>query len=363
MYQSHAPRLPVSIQAENAKVNLPNNLRIFMTDLNAQAKLTAPQFQDIVAAANRLHGKAVHTPLLQSDALNALVGRQVFIKPETLQIAGSFKFRGAYNRLSQLNDAQRKAGVVAWSSGNHAQGVAAAAARLNIPATIVMPADAPVIKRDNTIALGAKVVAYDRLTQSREAISYQIAEETGAVVVPSFDDPDIIAGQGTCGFEIANQISALGAPLDALFVCCGGGGLIAGTAIAMRELSPSTQIYSVEPAGYDDHARSLKSGARERADTSHVSICDALLAPMPGELTWSINHHLLAGGLVVSDDEVCAAVVYAYNNLKLVVEPGGAVALAALLAGHIPAEHRRIGIVLSGGNVDPELFSSIISAR
>jgi threonine dehydratase len=346
--------------AEILKVNLPKTLRTLMTDLNVQAKLAAPQFQDIVAAANRLRGTAVHTPLLQSDALNALTGREVFIKPETLQIAGSFKFRGAYNRLSQLNDIERKAGVVAWSSGNHAQGVAAAAARLNIPATIVMPADAPIIKRDNTIALGAKVVGYDRLTESREAISYRIAEETGAVVVPSFDDPDIIAGQGTCGLEIANQIGALGAPLDALFVCCGGGGLIAGCAIAIRELSPVTQIYSVEPEGYDDHARSLKSGSRERADTNHVSICDALLAPMPGELTWSINHRHLAGGLVVSDDEVRAAVAYAFNSLKLVVEPGGAVALAALLAGHIPAEHRRIGIVLSGGNVDPDLFSSII---
>ena len=320
-------------------------------------------FTDILHAADRIKGRAARTPLLESAALNAATGARVFIKPECLQRSGSFKFRGAFNRLALLDDAERRAGVVAWSSGNHAQGIAAAAQILGVPATIVMPKDAPRVKRDKTRAYGADIVYYDRYTESREEIGAALAKERGAVLVPSYDDPAIIAGQGTCGLEIGEQAKALGASLDLLLVCCGGGGLIAGTAIAMESISPDTRIYSVEPEGLDDHARSLISGRRERIAPGATSICDALLAPEPGALTFPINKRLLSGGLVVDDREVEAAMRCAYSELKLVVEPGGAVALAALLAGKLPIAGKSVSVVLSGGNVDPALYCEILSAK
>ena len=316
---------------------------------------------DIEAAAQRIAPHHVMTPLLESPALNAAAGGRVLIKPETLQRSGSFKFRGACNRLLQLSEAERRVGVVAFSSGNHAQGVAAAAQLLGIPATIVMPRDAPAVKTEKTLRYGAEIVAYDRYSEDRETIAATLAQERGAVLVPSYDDPHIIAGQGTCGLEITKQAQALSVTLDTVLVCCGGGGLIAGSAIAIKAHVPQANIYAVEPAGFDDHCRSLKSGQRETNPPDARSICDAILSPTPGALTFPINRSLLAGGLVVTDAEVKAAMRFAYSELKLVVEPGGAVALAAALTGKVDLEGRNAAIVLSGGNVDPDQFASILT--
>lgn len=318
--------------------------------------------EDIREAAGRIAKEAVLPPLLSSPALDAEVGATVLLKAETLQRSGSFKFRGAYNRLSMLTPEERRAGVVAWSSGNHAQGVAAAARIVGAQATIVMPSDAPAIKVENTRNYGAEVVFYDRYTQSREQISFALAQDRGAVVVPSFDDPFIIAGQGTVGLEIAEQAAAAGHSLDAFLCCCGGGGLIAGSATALNALSPQTRMYSVEPQAFNDTARSLAAGTRLSNPPDARSICDALLTPQPGELTFPINMSLLAGGLSVTDDDVRHAMSYAFRVLKLVVEPGGVVALAALLAGKIDLRGQTVAVVLSGGNVDPALFADVLSA-
>ena len=320
-----------------------------------------PDFDDVRAAAARLAGHARRTPLLGATPLDELTGGRILLKLETLQHMGSFKFRGAYNRLAQLDAAQRRAGVVAFSSGNHAQGVACAARLLGVPATIVMPADAPRVKMRNTLALGAEVVTYDRLRESREQIAAGLANERGAVLVPSFDDPDIIAGQGTVGLEIAEQAAELGLALDDVIVCTSGGGLVAGTALAIRALSPATRVWTAEPEGHDDHRRSLASGRRESNAPGTRSICDALLAPEPGVLTFEINRRLLAGGVAVGDAEVKAAIAYAARTLKLVVEPGGAVALASVLAGRIESAGRTIAVVLSGGNIDDELLREVLA--
>ncbi len=327
------------------------------------ASPAAPGFADIEAAAARLAGWAVETPLLNPPVLDRKLGGRVLLKAETLQRTGSFKFRGAFNRISQIPEADRAAGVVAYSSGNHAQGVAAAAALLGVPATIVMPADAPAIKVANTRGYGAEVVLYDRFTENREALGAALAAERGATLVRPYDDPGVIAGQGTCGLEIARQAAARGLEIDALLVCCGGGGLTAGCALAMAELSPMTQIYTVEPAGFDDTRRSLAAGARVDNDPAARSFCDALLAPTPGELTFPINRRLLAGGFAVSDEEVRAAMGYAFRTLKLVLEPGGAVALAALLAGRLETRGKTVALTLSGGNVDPETCREMLAAE
>lgn len=320
----------------------------------------ALSYDAIIDASRRLSGKAIRTPLLRSAMLDETCEREVWLKPEMLQRGGSFKFRGAYNRLSQLTEDEKALGVVAWSSGNHAQGVAAAAQLEGVRARIVMPEDAPAIKLSNTRALGAEVITYDRYSEDREQISRDIAARDGAVLVPSYDDPDIIAGQGTAGKEIFEDVSEAGSALHALLVCTGGGGLTAGCALAAATLSPDTAVFCVEPEGYDDHARSLRSGQREEADTSRESLCDALLAPRPGALTFPINQALLSGALVVSEAEVRAAVVFAFRVLKLVVEPGGAVALAALLSGKLSKDYTRVGVMLSGGNVDPSVFNELL---
>ena len=329
-----------------------------MADLDG-ARL--PAFDDVLGAAQRLAGHSRRTPLLAGTPLDASTGGRILLKLETLQHTGSFKFRGAYNRLAQIPADRRGAGVVAFSSGNHAQGVAAAARLLGIPATIVMPADAPRVKMRNTLALGAEVVEYDRLRESRESIAARLAGQRGAILVPSFDDPDVIAGQGTVGLEIVEQATAAGATLDDVLVCTSGGGLVAGTALAVRARSPATRIWSVEPAGHDDHRRSLASGQRESNAPGTRSICDALLAPEPGLLTFAINRQLLSGGLAVADEEVRAAIAYAAHTLKLIVEPGGAVALAAVMTGRIAARGRTIAVVLSGGNIDDALLREILS--
>jgi threonine dehydratase len=321
-----------------------------------------PDFGDVRAAAARLSGHARRTPLLAGTPLDARTGGRILLKLETLQHMGSFKFRGAYNRLSQLDAAQRKAGVVAFSSGNHAQGVAYAAQLLGVPATIVMPADAPRVKMQNTLALGAEVVTYDRSRESREEIAARLATERGAVLVPSFDDPDIIAGQGTVGLEIVEQSAELGGTLDDVIVCTSGGGLVAGTALAVRARSPATRVWTAEPEGHDDHRRSLAAGRRESNAPGTRSICDALLAPEPGVLTFEINRRLLAGGLAVNDAEVRAAIAYAARTLKLVVEPGGAVALASVLAGKVEVTGRTVVVVLSGGNIDDDLLRDVLAS-
>lgn len=318
---------------------------------------------DIRAAADRLQGQAVLTPLLESPALNERLGGRVLLKPETLQRAGAFKFRGAYNRLSQLTAEERQRGVVAFSSGNHAQGVALAARLVGCPALIVMPSDSPTVKVEGTRGFGAEIRFYDRFTEDRVAIADEIAAERGCVVVPSYDDPHIIAGQGTLGLEIVEQATAAGASLDTLICCVGGGGLIAGTSTAVKALSPATAIWGVEPAGFDETRRSLASGRRETIDKDARSICDALLTPIPGELTFPIIQANLAGIVAVSDAEVAEAMRYAFSTLKLVVEPGGCVALTAALTGRIDLRGRTAAIVLSGGNVDPALFARVLAGE
>ena len=314
---------------------------------------------DIEAAARRLAGIAIETPLLRSSQLDEITGGTVLLKPECLQRVGSFKIRGAYNLLSQLSPEQTRRGVVAWSSGNHAQGVAAAGGLLGIRTTIVMPEDAPVAKLENTRRLGGEVITYDRYTGDREAIAREIAAERGAELVPSFDHADIIAGQGTVGLEIAAQSIALGMPVDQVLIPCGGGGLSSGSAVALKARLPDVSVITVEPENYDDTALSLQSGRRVSVPTTQRSVCDALLVASPGKLTFDIMRKLVDAGLVVSDDEVKSAMRFAFRDLKLVVEPGGAVALAAVLAEKTDFEGKTTAVVLSGGNVNLELFSEI----
>ena len=325
------------------------------------ASASLPTAADVDAAARRLAGVALHTPLLSSAALDAMTGGRVFLKAETLQRTGSFKFRGAYNRLAAIPPGERTGGVVAYSSGNHAQGVAAAARLLGMPCVIVMPRDAPRAKRERTVALGAELVLYDRERDDREAIARELAARRGAVLVPPYDDALIIAGQGTAGREIVDDLRALGLTPDVVVVTASGGGLTAGIALAVRARAPSAAVYTAEPQGFDDHARSFRSGRRERNDAITGTICDALMARMPGEITFAINRSLVGAGVAASDAEVAAAVAFAFSELKLVVEPGGAVALAALMTGKVDVRGKIAVAVLSGGNVDPELFFRLVA--
>src|ERR1700752_4228524 len=310
-----------------------------MTEAKPSLPVSAP---DMEAAARVVAPFAVRTPLLSSPALDERAGTRVFLKPEMLQRTGSFKFRGAFNKMSSIPASARGGGVVAFSSGNHAQGVAAAARILNMPATIVMPADAPLSKRERTKAYGAEVVLYDRYNDDREAISRGIAEKRGATLVRPYDDPFVIAGQGTAGREIAEDMAALGLAPDVVVAPASGGGLIAGVATAVKARFPSADVIVAEPEAFDDHSLSLRAGKRERHHGSGRTICAALMAAIPGELTFAINSQLLSRGVVVSDAEVGAAVAFAFNELKLVVEPGGVVGLAALLAGRIDTKDKTI---------------------
>lgn len=317
------------------------------------------ELKDIEAAAKRLAPVAVETPLLHSPALDEVAGGTVYIKPENLQVTGSFKFRGAYNMISQLTPDEAKHGVVAFSSGNHAQAVAASGTMLGIETTIVMPKDAPAIKIENTRRLGGNTILYDRYSEDRVAIAQKIAAENGSAVVPAFDHEKIIAGQGTAGLELMRQCADLGVTPDQVLVNCSGGGLTAGVAIAVKAISPETNVFPVEPQDFDDTARSLKSGERETNDPAARSICDALQTESPGEITFAINRELLSPGLVVSDDEVKNAIRFAFRHLKLVVEPGGSVSLAAVLSGKLDTREKVTVIILSGGNIDVEMFASI----
>ncbi len=315
---------------------------------------------DIASAAETIKPYAVRTPLLSSPAIDALTGARVFFKAEPLQRTGSFKFRGAFNKISSIPPAARAAGVVAFSSGNHAQGVAAAAQLFGMPAVIVMPADSPVTKRERTKGYGAEVVLYDRDREDREAIAREICQKRGATLVPPFDDPKVIAGQGTVGKEIAEDMAALGIAPDVVVVPASGGGLTAGVAIAIKSKFPNSALMTAEPEGFEDHAHSFASGKREHGVAKGRTICDALMAPNPGELTFSINRHLVAAGAAASDAEVGEAMKVAFRELKLVVEPGGAAAFATLLAGRLNAKGKTVAIVLSGGNVDADLYAKLI---
>ncbi len=319
-----------------------------------------PTYEDVLDAAARLEGLAVKTPLLRHDALDAATGAEVFVKAECLQRTGSFKFRGAYNRISRLTADELTRGVVAFSSGNHAQGVAAAAAMLKTPAVIVMPADAPKAKIEGTRALGGEVVLYDRWTESREQIAARIGAERGAVVVPAFEDFYVMAGQGTSGLEAAHQLEALWRTADLLLAPASGGGLIAGVGLAFDALSPATRIYAVEPEGYDDHAKSLEAGHPVSMKPTKASLLDALMAPAPGEMTFALNRKKLSGALAVSDEEALAAMAFAFRHLKIVLEPGGAAALAAVLAGKLEVAGQTVVVIASGGNVDAETYARAI---
>jgi threonine dehydratase len=316
---------------------------------------------DIDAAARVIAPFAIRTPLLSFPVLDERTGAKVFLKPEMLQRTGSFKFRGAFNKVASIPQANRAGGVVAFSSGNHAQGVAAAAKILDMQATIVMPKDAPLSKRERTKSYGAEVVLYDGERDDREAIARGIAAQRGATLVKPYDDPFVIAGQGTAGREIAEDMAALGLAPDIVVAPASGGGLIAGVATAVKARYPKADVIVAEPEAFDDHTRSLVAGHREPHPPAGRTICDALMALMPGEITFAINSRLLARGVTASDAEVGAAVAFAYRELKLVVEPGGAVGLAALLAGRLNAAGRTVVIVLSGGNVDADLFAELVA--
>ncbi|PCI05385.1 MAG: hypothetical protein COB78_01915 [Hyphomicrobiales bacterium] len=325
--------------------------------------VSIPNIDDLKAAAKRLEGKIIHTPLLRSDALDTLTGAQVFVKAECLQTTGSFKLRGASNALAMLSDEQRAGGVVACSSGNHAQGVAEAARRLDISATIVMPADSPVIKIARTKRSGATVVLFDRATQDREEIANEIAERENRTFVHPFNNPNVIAGQGTSGLEIVEDLQALGLSVDRVLTPCGGGGLTCGLSISIHDTFPEAKIHTVEPQGFDDFSRSLEAGEILSNETLTGSICDAMLTPEPGALTFEIAKQHCSDGLVVTDASVCEAMRFAFEEFKLVVEPGAAAALAALLDAGQKYQGEVVVIMLSGGNADPELFSKILTGE
>jgi len=321
--------------------------------------LAPPDFADVAAAHHRIRPLAWRTPLLENERVNRKLGGRLLIKAEVLQRTGSFKFRGALNFILQLDAEQRKRGVVAWSSGNHAQGAAEAARLVGVPAVIVMPDDAPALKIANTRASGAEVVLYDRVKGSREEIAERLASERGAMKMPPFDHPWIIAGQGTVGMEIAEATA--GVQVDDVIAPCSGGGLAGGIALALEELSSQTRIHTAEPAGFDDMARSLRSGRRETNPAMAGSICDALMAPSPGEITFAIAREKIASGFAVGDAEAMQAMEVAWREYKITVEPGGAVALAAILTGRLSIKDRTAVAVCSGGNADPAVFAAALA--
>jgi threonine dehydratase len=323
---------------------------------------TLPTFDDVRAAAERLSGRILRTPLLRHPLLDETAGATVIVKPETLQRTGSFKLRGATNAALLLDAAARRGGIVTHSSGNHGQACAAAAHMLGMKATIAMPTDAPAIKVAATKRWGAEVVAFDRHNVDRDALAETLAAERGATIIPPFDHPHVIAGQGTVALELIEDAAALGLTPDAVAICTGGGGLTAGCVLALEALAPKAEVWAVEPEGWDDTKRSLDAGRRLPNTVTGSNLCDSLLSKQPGALTFAINHRHLAGGAVVTEAEVFAAMRFAFEHLKLVVEPGGAVALAAVLAGKVAARGGVVALVLSGGNVDPGVFGRALAA-
>jgi threonine dehydratase len=319
-------------------------------------------FAGVRDAARQIARHAVRTPLIESPALNERLGGRLLLKCETLQRAGAFKFRGAWNRISRLTPDELQRGVVAYSSGNHAQAVACAARMMGTSAVIVMPADSPAVKVAGVRAFGGEVRMYDRYAESREAIGEEIARTRGSVLVRPFDDPFVIEGQGTIGLEIMEDVQAQGLALDQLVCGASGGGMIAGINLAMEALSPDTPVIAVEPRDYNDMQLSIAAGERLTYAPAPGTICDALMTDRPGELTFPINRRV-ARVETVSDAEVAEAVRYAFEALKLVVEPGGAVSLAAVLTGKVDTRDRTTAVILSGGNVDPALFAAIIEDR
>ncbi len=315
----------------------------------------------IEAAEARIAGALRRTPLLQAPLLDEIAGRRVLVKPECLQFTGSFKFRGGMSAVSALPEAQRAGGVLAYSSGNHAQGVALAARRFGVPAVIIMPSDAPAVKIANTRAYGAEVVLYNRGSDSREEIGDRLAAERGLTLIRPYDAPQVIAGQGTCGLEIAAQAAERGITQAEVLACCGGGGLTAGIALALEARAPGLRARPVEPEGYDDTARSLVSGRREGNAAEAGGLCDAILTPSPGELTFPILQRLCGPGLVVSEDEALRAMALAFAHLKVVAEPGGAVALAAALFHGAELEGDTVICTISGGNVDAAVFARALA--
>ncbi|HZF76285.1 MAG TPA: threonine/serine dehydratase [Acetobacteraceae bacterium] len=322
--------------------------------------MTLPSHDDVRAAARRIAPHVVRTPMLRHPLLDEAAGGTVLVKPEPLQRTGSFKLRGATNAALLLNPEQRRAGIVTNSSGNHGQAVACAAALVGTTALVAMPADAPAIKVESTRRWGAEITRFDRRTTDREKLAARLAEETGRTSIPPFDHPDVIAGQGTVALELAEDAAAAGLSMDAMLVCTGGGGLVAGCALACEGASPGTRVWAVEPEGWDDTRLSLERGERVANDGSGEVFADALLSMRPGEITFAVNRPRLAGGLVVTRAEILAAMRFAFQHLKLVVEPGGAVALAAVLAGKLPARGAVTGVVVSGGNVDPAVFAEAL---
>jgi len=313
----------------------------------------------IRAAAQRLAGNVRVTPLLNAPLLDRIAGRRIFIKAECLQMTGSFKARGGWSALSALDPQAQERGVIAYSSGNHAQGVALAAARHGAPCVILMPSDAPGVKIANTRAYGAEVVLYDRQTEDRDAIGSSLAKARGLTLIKPYDDPDVIAGQGTVGIELATQAAEAAVLKAPVLVCCGGGGLASGVALALEDQAPGLTVRTAEPAGFDDMARSLVAGRRLRNPAATGSICDAVLTPTPGELTFPILQRLAGPGLVVTDDQALQAVAMAFTHLRIVLEPGGAVALAAaLFAPDLP---ETVIAVATGGNVDPATFATALA--
>ena len=315
----------------------------------------------IRAAAKRLHGHARRTPLLSSPFLDDIAGRKVYVKPECLQHTGSFKFRGGWSALSGMDPEKRANGVIAYSSGNHAQGVALAARMHGVPSVIVMPSDAPALKIENTKALGAQVVLYDRDTEDRDEIGARIAADRGLTLVKPFDDPLVIAGQGTAGLEIAEDANALGLENIDVLVCCGGGGFTSGIALACEADAPTLRVRPVEPDGFDDVARSLISGKIERNAATSGNICDAIITPQPGDLTFPIMHRLCGPGLVIRENEALMAMAQAFLRLKLVAEPGGAAALAAALYRPDDIRGDAVIVTISGGNIDPAQFAQALA--
>ncbi|KUJ78692.1 threonine ammonia-lyase [Ruegeria profundi] len=316
--------------------------------------------QMIEAAAGRLQGHIRETPMLTSPFLDELAGRRVLVKPECLQHTGSFKFRGAWSAISALSDAERQRGVIAYSSGNHAQGVAHAAALHGISSVIVMPSDAPRLKIDNTRALGGEVVLYDRSNESREEIGEALATERGLTLIRPYDEPQVIAGQGTTGLEIARQAAAMGVEQADVLVCCGGGGLTSGIALALEGHAPGLRTRPCEPEGFDDVKRSLVTGQIQGNTATAGNICDAILTPQPGSITFPIMHRLCGPGLTITEKEAMHAMALAFLRLKIVLEPGGAASLASALFRKDEIEGDSVVVVASGGNADPEVFGKAL---